>query len=230
MALAMLLNLMVAALAGILHPARHGALRPRPAVGSSVFLTFITDSMGFFIFLGLATSSCSEVSRLFFAVWPDAAGAASLAALAAQLAEEAGGKPMPEAKIHLTLAFLGSIDEAARASAMEAARTMSGAPFEFRVDRTGSFRRARVAWAGVSQPSRELLGLQSALEAGLRTRGLALEERPYVPHVTLVRNCTRAIAGVPIPPVAWRVDAFTLVRSETGTGRYVVEERWALEG
>ena len=26
-----------------------------PAVGSSVFLTFITDSMGFFIFLGLAT-------------------------------------------------------------------------------------------------------------------------------------------------------------------------------
>lgn len=26
-----------------------------PAVGSSVFLTFMTDSMGFFIFLGLAT-------------------------------------------------------------------------------------------------------------------------------------------------------------------------------
>ena len=26
-----------------------------PAVGSSVFLTFVTDSMGFFIFLGLAT-------------------------------------------------------------------------------------------------------------------------------------------------------------------------------
>ena len=26
-----------------------------PAIGSSVFLTFVTDSMGFFIFLGLAT-------------------------------------------------------------------------------------------------------------------------------------------------------------------------------
>ena len=26
-----------------------------PALGSSVFLTFVTDSMGFFIFLGLAT-------------------------------------------------------------------------------------------------------------------------------------------------------------------------------
>jgi 2'-5' RNA ligase len=31
-----------------------------------------------------------------------------------------------------------------------------------------------------------------------------------------------------ITPIAWAVDAFTLVRSETGTGRYVVEERWAL--
>jgi 2'-5' RNA ligase len=168
------------------------------------------------------------VSRLFFAVWPDAAGAASLAALAGRLAEAAGGKPMPEAKIHLTLAFLGSIDAAARAAAVETAQTMIAAPFELRIDRTGSFRRARVAWAGISQPPRELLVLQSALEAGLRSRGLALDERPYVPHVTLVRNATRAIAGASIPPTAWRVDAFTLVRSESGTGRYVVEERWAL--
>jgi magnesium transporter len=30
-------------------------LKRDPAIGSSVLLTFITDSMGFFIFLGLAT-------------------------------------------------------------------------------------------------------------------------------------------------------------------------------
>ena len=55
MALAMLLNLMVAALAGIFIPLAMERFGRDPAVGSSVFLTFMTDSMGFFIFLGLAT-------------------------------------------------------------------------------------------------------------------------------------------------------------------------------
>ena len=56
MALAMLLNLMVAALAGIFIPLAMERFGRDPAVGSSVFLTFMTDSMGFFIFLGLATA------------------------------------------------------------------------------------------------------------------------------------------------------------------------------
>jgi magnesium transporter len=55
MALAMLLNLVVAALGGIFIPLAMERFGRDPAVGSSVFLTFITDSMGFFIFLGLAT-------------------------------------------------------------------------------------------------------------------------------------------------------------------------------
>jgi magnesium transporter len=56
MALAMLLNLTVAALAGMFIPLAMERFGRDPAVGSSVFLTFITDSMGFFIFLGLATA------------------------------------------------------------------------------------------------------------------------------------------------------------------------------
>jgi magnesium transporter len=55
MALAMLLNLLVAASAGFLIPLAMERFGRDPAVGSSVFLTFVTDSMGFFIFLGLAT-------------------------------------------------------------------------------------------------------------------------------------------------------------------------------
>lgn len=55
MALAMLLNLVVAALAGIFIPLSMERFGRDPAIGSSVFLTFVTDSMGFFIFLGMAT-------------------------------------------------------------------------------------------------------------------------------------------------------------------------------
>lgn len=55
MSAAMLLNLIIAALVGILVPLGLRWLGRDPALGSSVLLTFTTDSMGFFIFLGLAT-------------------------------------------------------------------------------------------------------------------------------------------------------------------------------
>ncbi len=52
---AMLLNLMVGAMVGLLIPMTMHKLGRDPAIGSSVLLTAITDSGGFFIFLGLAT-------------------------------------------------------------------------------------------------------------------------------------------------------------------------------
>lgn len=52
---AMMLNLLVAAMAGIFVPLTMEKLGRDPAFGSSVLLTATTDSMGFFIFLGLAT-------------------------------------------------------------------------------------------------------------------------------------------------------------------------------
>ena len=54
MATATLLNLIVAALAGVAVPLFMHRTGRDPALGSSVILTFVTDSMGFFIFLGLA--------------------------------------------------------------------------------------------------------------------------------------------------------------------------------
>lgn len=55
MAAAMMLNLIVAALAGVVIPLFMQRMKRDPAMGSSVLLTATTDSMGFFIFLGLAT-------------------------------------------------------------------------------------------------------------------------------------------------------------------------------
>lgn len=55
MTLAMVLNLLVAGLLGVLIPLTLHKLGRDPAAGSSVMITAITDSGGFFIFLGLAT-------------------------------------------------------------------------------------------------------------------------------------------------------------------------------
>jgi magnesium transporter len=55
MASAMVLNLILASIMGVLMPLLMDRLGKDPAVGSSVLITAMTDSGGFFIFLGLAT-------------------------------------------------------------------------------------------------------------------------------------------------------------------------------
>ena len=71
-------------------------------------------------------------------------------------------------------------------------------------------------------------GLTAAL--ALAARGFPPDERAFAPHVTLVRGITKPVPRAPATPIAWRVSEITLVRSETGTGRYTVMERWALAG
>jgi magnesium transporter len=55
MAVAITLNLLLAALMGVMIPLVMNKFGKDPAVGSSVLITAMTDSGGFFIFLGLAT-------------------------------------------------------------------------------------------------------------------------------------------------------------------------------
>ncbi len=56
-AVAMMINVVTAGLAGVLVPVIFERLKQDPAVASSVFVTMITDSMGFFAFLGLAVAA-----------------------------------------------------------------------------------------------------------------------------------------------------------------------------
>ncbi|CFW37708.1 cation transport protein [Bordetella pertussis] len=52
---AMICNMLVGASVGVMVPMLRARFGKDPAIGSSVLLTFATDSLGFFIFLGLAT-------------------------------------------------------------------------------------------------------------------------------------------------------------------------------
>lgn len=52
---AMICNMLIGAMIGVLVPIVRNRFGKDPAMGSSVLLTFATDSLGFFIFLGLAT-------------------------------------------------------------------------------------------------------------------------------------------------------------------------------
>ena len=169
------------------------------------------------------------MARLFFAIWPDPECAHALQVLSGRIAGQVEGKAVPASKMHLTLAFLGSVDAAARLAAIDVGSSVKGSPFEATLDRLGSFRNARVAWAGMSRLPQALAALQASIDARLREQGFPLEERPFAPHVTLARKTARPLRGAALDPIAWHVEAFTLVRSEPGTGRYAIEQRWELK-
>jgi 2'-5' RNA ligase len=166
--------------------------------------------------------------RLFFALWPDATATSALAAMGSDLAARTGGKPVPPGKIHLTVAFLGDIDEARLDPAKLAAGAVREPGFEVVLDQAGSFRGARVAWAGCAAVPVGLARLQEELTSELRGRGFVLEDRPFAAHVTLVRRIARPLALEAIAPIRWRARELSLVRSELGTGRYRPEGAWDL--
>jgi len=166
------------------------------------------------------------MARLFFALWPGAAAARELARVGEALAGLAGGKPVPPEKIHMTLAFLGSLQDEDAGRVALAAGAIRGDAVRMTIDMVGSFRGARVGWAAPSQPAPGLAILQADLAGELRDRGFALEARPFNPHATLARKILRPVPRAPTAAIEWRSNAFTLVQS-TG-GRYEVLESWGL--
>jgi magnesium transporter len=56
-AAAMLFNVLIAGMAGVMVPLTLERWGADPAVASSIFVTMVTDSMGFLLFLGMATAA-----------------------------------------------------------------------------------------------------------------------------------------------------------------------------
>ena len=75
------------------------------------------------------------------------------------------------------------------------------------------FARAGVAWAAPAHVPRDLAEVNRALVHALADLGFETDPRPYRPHLTLARRCTRVVEGTIDPPIAWRVDRVVLMSS-----------------
>ena len=239
MALAMLLNLVVAALAGHLHPARDGALRARPG-GRLERLPHLRDRQHGLLHLPRARDRLPAVGRWRAALLRALAGRgrrrdgwrASRRELAAALRRQGA---VPVDKIHLTLAFLGRCRRRARAPASVAAvRSRSPGLRRCALDCVGAFRRRR-AWPGRgvgSPPPRRSSRCSRRSARGSRRRDSRSKSARYRPardaRRRKVRGSVAAIAA--IEPIEWPAGEVTLVRSETGTGRYTDFRGLAPEG
>jgi 2'-5' RNA ligase len=174
----------------------------------------------------------SARARVFFALWPDAPLRAALSAAADAAQAECGGRATAAQKIHLTLFFVGAVDRS-RLSRLEAcAASLTARCFTLDMSTLGYWRHNRIVWAGTHACPAELPRVVSSLSANLAGEGIEGENRPYVPHVTLVRNARRAPARQVIEAPAWEAKELVLVESvpaQRGT-RYEVIARFAFSG
>lgn len=173
----------------------------------------------------------AETARLFFAVWPAPEVQRALGEIAHRAQRECGGRAVAVANIHLTLVFLGDLPRDRLAVVKTLASGVTGRRFNLSVDRLEYWRHNRILWAGASACPEALQELVARLQDAVASAGFHVDGRPYVPHVTLLRNARRAPAVDRCPAIAWPAHEFALVESaprERGRA-YQVLRSWPLE-
>ncbi|MEJ8567580.1 RNA 2',3'-cyclic phosphodiesterase [Elongatibacter sediminis] len=165
--------------------------------------------------------------RLFFGLLPDARVRRRIVSLRNRL--NVSGREVPAANFHVTLAFLGSVPSSRQGTLGSLASTLRCSAGQVRLDRIGSFPRARVAWLGIDRPPAFLADFRARLVGGLRDEGFSVDLRRWTPHVTLYRKLRTPCENLLIDPVIWPVREFALLASETGPGGvcYRVKDRWS---
>jgi 2'-5' RNA ligase len=165
------------------------------------------------------------------------------AAIVAQLSMLRGGLPgarwIDPENYHLTLRFLGDIDDATAHEAASALGRIRRAPFDLHFEGLTSFggRKPRAVVAETTEPQ-ALMDLQAEQERLMQRIGLEPEGRKYLPHVTLARlreSSSRQVADYLAVRGLFRtpdfhVERFVLFssRNSTGGGPYVVEASYPL--
>ena len=175
-------------------------------------------------------TASSEQQRLFFALWPNAAVRDAVAELFRGPLKTLRGRKVAFNNVHITLAFLGSLDVEHRNCIQQVASQVQGRRFELQLNQLGYWARPKVVWLGPKDVPAAASEFQQGLVHALQNCGYVPEKRPFQPHLTLLRKVYKPVPDMAIGNIVWPVDDFVLVRSNTlSTGvEYEVIGRWPL--
>lgn len=140
------------------------------------------------------------------------------------------GWERPE-KLHITLKFLGEIEESRARLLSAASERAAGSvePFHLSIEGAGAFPPrgpARVLWLGLKDATGALSLLQRRLEEECSVEGFPREARPFKPHITIARlrhpAGARRLAALHeekgFAPAGFSVHDLVVIRSELGHG------------
>jgi 2'-5' RNA ligase len=101
--------------------------------------------------------------------------------------------------LHITLKFIGEQTPEQVEAIAESLRRVTGSAFEIRASGHGFFPTAkapRVFWIGI-HAGPQLAELARSVDAVVAKLGIACEDRPYSPHLTVARGGARRASGSP---------------------------------
>lgn len=158
----------------------------------------------------------SKTTRLFLALWPDAAVREQLRTWRDAWTWPRGASPVHTDKLHLTLHFLGNVPHD-RLPALLDGLSVPISPFSVQLGRPALWHNGIAVLEPLAVPP-ALLDLHASLSAALPSLGLVPEARTYRPHVTMARRAGGA--GIPDagPAIDWAIDRYALVESRPGDG------------
>ncbi|MEN8179761.1 MAG: RNA 2',3'-cyclic phosphodiesterase [Pseudomonadota bacterium] len=168
--------------------------------------------------------------RLFFALWPERKVRDRLFKLAKWFNPQGGRLHHPD-DLHITLVFLGQVDDSQHLCIQQVADTIDCSAFTLQLDTIGHWPRPRILWCGPAEQPDALQTLVKDLQKGLLDCGFEPERRRYSPHVTLHRKVRHAEAGLIDNPIEWQAGEFVLATSwggVPGQPRYRILHRWSL--
>ncbi|MFQ5655012.1 MAG: RNA 2',3'-cyclic phosphodiesterase [Planctomycetota bacterium] len=167
--------------------------------------------------------------RAFLAVEIEPRARREVANLIGRLSREVEGvRWVPEANLHVTLRFLGEVEDAEVPVLVDEVREEIAAieAFDATIEGLGFFPprgNARVIWVGIGEGKESLIRIAKGVEAGLARSGFSKENRPYTPHVTIGRVKRpspdhRHLDGGSLSPVSFPVAGVTLMESRLSPG------------
>ena len=128
------------------------------------------------------------------------------------------GSYQPVANLHLTLAFLGEVEDPEPIK--KALETVSFKPFKFAFGDKGSF--GNTFWIGI-KGNQGLNKLARDVRTAL-AEWLPDEEREFVPHITVIRNASGKTQQIRAAKGEMMVKNFSLMKSEEKRGKRVYTE------
>jgi len=171
--------------------------------------------------------------RLFFALWPDDDTRQLIRNNLKKVIQHGGGKRVPEENLHLTLSYLGSVDEATQRCIEQFADTLDFESCFLEFDSLGYWPRPKILYLGCSDKGCSnkpdaLSKFVYELNKGLKECGIDVDDRSFTPHITLMRKVNKSPQDTEIKKIPWRADHFVLVESKTlpQGAQYQVIKTW----
>jgi len=139
-----------------------------------------------------------------------------------------GGRVTRPEPIHLTLAFLGEVEEG-RVATLKALEPRA-AKHRLPIEQARYWKHNRIVWVGPLQTPAAAQGLVSSLGSILKQNGFRTEARDFTAHITLIRKARDPGRLPPVPEVSWPVEEAVLLRSRLSRegSSYEIVQRYPL--